>query len=82
MKTFSIILPCYNESENIENLLSAIAKLKKFESNLEIVLVENGSTDQSLNKIKNHSIYKNNSIMLVEIKKKSRLWSWNHGRCQ
>ena len=69
MEIFSLILPCYNEGENIENLLEVIANLKKLRSNLEIIVVENGSTDNSLLKIKNHQIYKNNSITLVEIKK-------------
>ena len=69
MEIFSLILPCYNEGENIENLLEVISNLKKLRNNLEIIVVENGSTDNSLLKIKNHQIYKNNSITLVEIKK-------------
>jgi len=69
MKIFSLVLPCYNESENIDNLLDLITKLKKNENNLEIIVVENGSTDNSLVKIKNHKAYKNNIITLVEIKK-------------
>ena len=69
MKTFSIILPCYNEGKNINNLLNTVTKLKKLYNHLEIVIVENGSTDESLTEIKNHTIYKSNSIMLVEIKK-------------
>ena len=69
MEIFSLILPCYNEGENIENLLEVVANLKKLHNNLEIIFVENGSTDNSLFKIKNHQIYKNNSITLVEIKK-------------
>ncbi len=69
MKIFSIVLPCYNEGKNIENLLNEIAKLIKLRDDLEIIIVENGSTDDSLIKIKNHSIYNNNSIALVEIKK-------------
>lgn len=69
MKTFSIVLPCYNEDENIDNLLNNIDRLKKIYNHLEIIVVENGSTDNSLDKIKNHNVYKNNSIILVELKK-------------
>ena len=69
MKIFSLVLPCYNEGENIESLLNAISKLKKLHDDLEIIVVENGSTDDSLHKIKNHPIYENNFIRLVEIKK-------------
>ena len=69
MKIFSLVLPCYNEGENIYNLLNLIKKLKKNENNLEIIVVENGSTDNSLVKIKNHETYKNDIITLVEIKK-------------
>ena len=69
MKIFSIVLPCYNEGENIESLLNDIEKLIKLRDDLEIIIVENGSTDDSLIKIKNHSICNNNSIALVEIKK-------------
>ena len=69
MKIFSIVLPCYNEGKNIESLLNEIAKLIKLRDDLEIIIVENGSTDDSLIKIKNHSICNNNSIALVEIKK-------------
>ena len=69
MKIFSLVLPCYNEGENIESLLNAISKLKKLHDDLEIIVVENGSTDDSLHIIKNHLIYENNFIRLVEIKK-------------
>ena len=69
MKIFSLVLPCFNEGENIENLLDIITKLKKIHDDLEIIVVENGSTDNSLSKIKNHLTYKNNFITLVEIKK-------------
>jgi len=68
MKILSIVLPCYNESKNLNNLLNSLEKLKK-NTDLEIIVVENGSTDDSLVKIKNHTIYKSNSIKLVEIKK-------------
>ena len=41
MKIFSIVLPCYNEGENIESLLSQIEKLIKLRDDLEIIIVAN-----------------------------------------
>ena len=49
---FSIIIPCYNERENVDNLLrTAIPLQKKYD--LEWILVENGSTDHSRDYFKN-----------------------------
>ena len=69
MKNLSIIIPCYNESDNIINLFDKLSELIKFYTELEIVIVENGSKDNSITKIKNHPLYKNNLITLVEIDK-------------
>lgn len=46
---YSIVIPCYNESENIYNMVEI---LKKFEGidNTEFILVENGSKDDSREK--------------------------------
>lgn len=43
---YSIVIPCYNESENLDNLLRQILPLV-MKYDLEYVLVENGSTDNS-----------------------------------
>ncbi len=52
---FSIVIPIYNESENILNLLDEIyVNLKKF-NNYEIILVNDCSTDNTLDVIKNIS---------------------------
>ncbi len=42
---FSIILPCYNESENIHELYNEILNLNVVNSYFEIIFVDNGSTD-------------------------------------
>lgn len=43
---YSIIIPCYNESESINELVSILKKFpKKYKA--EFILVENGSTDNS-----------------------------------
>ena len=43
----SIIIPCYNEEQNIPNLVSKFLELKIAAENLEIIFVENGSRDQT-----------------------------------
>ena len=42
----SIVVPCYNESENIPLILNRFADVIK-RDDVEVVLVDNGSTDDS-----------------------------------
>ena len=44
---FSIIIPCYNESKNIQSLVEAFEKLNLRKDELELILVQNGSTDNT-----------------------------------
>ncbi len=44
---FSIVIPCFNEVQNIPLLLKRCTEICFEEKNLEIVLVDNGSTDNS-----------------------------------
>ena len=50
---YSLIIPCYNEEGNIEKLVQKCKKLFR-KSIFEVVFVENGSTDNSLNILKNN----------------------------
>lgn len=43
---FSIVIPCYNEAENIPLLLEKFGKVIK-NDDIEVILVNNGSTDNS-----------------------------------
>jgi glycosyltransferase involved in cell wall biosynthesis len=43
----SVVLPCYNERDNIPALFERLDKLAAAAENLEIILVNNGSTDDS-----------------------------------
>jgi len=53
----SVIIPCYNESENISVIFN---KLSLFDNGVEIVFVDNGSTDNTAERI-SEKIAKTNS---------------------
>lgn len=58
----SIIIPAFNEQNNIVQTINSIdQEVKKFIDNkkFEIIIINDGSTDQTLKKIKNLSITKN-----------------------
>ena len=67
----SLVIPCYNEEDNLEKLLTKISFiLKKFsKERIEIVIVNNGSTDNSEKIIKQHELFHQNLISLLNIKK-------------
>jgi hypothetical protein len=69
MKNLSIVIPCYNEEGNISSLFDNLANLKETYGNLEIIIVDNGSTDHSLEKIKEHHLYREKLIKLVIVEK-------------
>ena len=49
MRKFSIIIPIFNESENITFLVKEIFScLKNYNSDFELILVDDGSTDNSI----------------------------------
>lgn len=65
---FSIIIPCYNEEKNIENLVQEFKKLINRHYPIELILVNNGSIDNSksvLDKVSNE----NNFIRVVTVEK-------------
>ena len=45
--TYSLVIPCYNESENLVNLINRCKYLITEEENIEVVIVDNGSTDST-----------------------------------
>lgn len=63
---FSIVIPCYNEEDNIALLLDAIVPMQE-KYDLEYVLVENGSTDGSKNYFKQFVENKYNQIKIVYV---------------
>ena len=66
----SIVIPCYNEQENLEKLFSKLQLLIKTYSDedIELVLVDNGSTDNSNKIMKDSDLFLNKQVKLVEIK--------------
>ena len=53
MKSLSVIIPCYNESETIEKITRALLDVLENNSeeiDFEIIIVDDGSTDGSLEK--------------------------------
>lgn len=61
-KTLSVIIPCYNEEENIELIYSAVNDVEKFfiekyNIDFEIIFIDDGSTDLTSSKVceLNHS---------------------------
>jgi glycosyltransferase involved in cell wall biosynthesis len=43
----SIVIPCYNEEKNIPLILARLEKIINDKENIEVVLVDNGSTDNT-----------------------------------
>jgi glycosyltransferase involved in cell wall biosynthesis len=44
---YSLVIPCYNESENLVNLVDRCKYLLNEKEDIEVVIVDNGSTDNS-----------------------------------
>ena len=67
----SLIIPCFNEEKNIEKLFNKLDLLiNEYPSeDIEIVIVNNGSTDNSETLIKQHDLYLKKKINLLNIKK-------------
>ena len=47
MLKMSLIIPCYNECKNLPLILSRCKEINSKEKNIEIVIVDNGSTDET-----------------------------------
>ena len=67
MYDLSIIIPCYNEAKNISNLLEKLDSINK--KGVEIVLVNNGSTDETKEIISNQVEKDYSQIKFINIKR-------------
>ena len=66
MNDLSIIIPCYNEAGNISALIKKLNKID--EIGVEIILVNNGSTDDTLDIINKLIKSNNNHYKVLDIK--------------
>ena len=65
MKMLSVIVPCFNESANIDNTFKRVElNIKKITDNYEIIFVDDGSTDNSF-KILNEISEKNPHLKII-----------------
>lgn len=62
--SLSIVIPCYNESLSIEILIEKC--LKVLDSGIEVILVDNGSTDDTFNKLKKMNLPSNIILKRIE----------------
>jgi len=62
--TFSLIIPTLNEAENIDPLLSGIFSLDTLGNQFEIIIVDDGSTDGTPDKVKQWQ--KTHDVRLIE----------------
>ena len=47
MNPLSIVIPCYNEAENLNQIIEKLDDIHQQNPDVEIVLVDNGSTDST-----------------------------------
>ena len=65
---YSIVIPCFNEQNNLELLLKSLTKIHDKKS-LEIIIVDNGSTDNSQQLLKDLKVkIKINNLKIVSLK--------------
>ena len=54
----SLVIPCYNEANRIDLLMRGLDEFKQqWDTTFEILLVDDGSTDQTMEKVKQHASY-------------------------
>ena len=70
MKFVSIIIPVYNESSNLTKLLEEISyTFKNLHVNFEIIIIDDASTDDTVNIIEKLKLFYNFKIKLIKNKK-------------
>ena len=66
MKLLSVIVPCYNEQENIQDFYDELMKNEAFfkerDVDIELVYVNDGSTDKSMEVVKNIMSFHHNIL--------------------
>ena len=69
MNLVSFVIPSYNESQNLKKLCDKLLKILKKNDFLEVIIVNNGSTDNSNEILKQHLIIKEKKFKIKYLKK-------------
>ena len=69
LKKLSIVIPCYNEEKNIHPLFEKIKKLLEDYSFVEIIIIDNGSTDNTNENIMSSDLFNEKKINLLKLEK-------------
>lgn len=69
MTELSIVIPCYNEEDNIIPLFKKIQDLLKLDDKIEIIIVDNGSTDRTNENIIKSELYIEKKLLLKKLHK-------------
>ena len=62
-KKLAVIIPFYNEEENILNIINEWSTIIN-KNQMDLILINDGSTDKSLNLLKKNKIKYNNLILI------------------
>jgi glycosyltransferase involved in cell wall biosynthesis/tetratricopeptide (TPR) repeat protein len=66
----SLIIPCYNESKRINLLLSGIEEfIKNWKESFEIIIVDDGSSDNTYEALKKEPLLDNSAIHIIQLEK-------------
>ena len=69
MILYSFIIPSFNEAQNLPKLCSKLLKILKKNKKLEIIIVNNGSTDQTIEILNKQKINKFKNFKILNLKK-------------
>lgn len=97
LPSLSIVIPCYNEAKNIPLIISRFREIAISEYNVEVVLVNNGSTDDTIDVLQKEirdkediftvvTVFKNrgygHGILSGLAKAKGDVLAWTHADMQ
>ena len=85
MRLISIVTPCYNEEENIEELYARVKEVMKSKLsnyNYEHIFIDNASTDNTVDKLRNISNTDKNIKIIINSRNYGHMCSPVHGMFQ
>jgi len=69
MILYSFIIPSFNEAQNLSRLCNKLIKILKKNNKLEIIIVNNGSTDQTIEILNKQKIKRFKNFKILNLKK-------------